>query len=215
MVYIIATLLGVGAWLIALIARALITWAVTARYQRKQGNPEQLAQVRAPIDAILSGVVDEPIRFAGIWWIIAVTASGVFTLTATSAPEGAAILAIYFGAGWAAAEIVHLLAVVTAASRSADEQMRVNFKASGLTDPKTVVLRISAAILRNIGLSLILVSLPILVLVTLTIRAAAALLAVRHLVNTVTDEPQNTLLTSGFLAGLLFAVAGGVLALVS
>lgn len=215
MVYVIAALLGVGGWLIALLTRALFTWAVTARSQRKYGTPERLAQVRAPIDAILGGVVDEPIRFATLWWVIAVTASGAFGLTSTSADAGPVKLGVVLALGWAAAEIVHLLAVVGAAARTKDEAMRDHFKASGLTDVKSISLRIAAALLRNIGLTLILVALPILVLVTLTARAAAALLAVRKLVNTVSEKPQNTLLTSGLLAAIVFAVVGVVLAIVA
>lgn len=215
MVFVIATLLGIGAWLIALLLRAVFTWAVTARYQRKYGTPERLAQVRAPLDAILSGVVDEPVRFAALWWVIAVSASGVFTLTATTAPDGAVLVGLLFATGWAGAEIVHLAVVVATAARSSDEHMRQQFKASGLTDPKTVALRVGAALLRNFGLTLILVVMPILVLVTLTARAAVALLAVRRMVNAVEEQPQDTLLTSGFLAGAIFAVAGGVLVLVS
>lgn len=215
MVYVIAALLGVGGWLLALLTRALFTWAVTARYQRKYGTPERLAQVRAPIDAILGGVVDEPIRFVGLWWLIAITAAGSFTLTETAAGDNPVILGVSFALGWALAEIVHLGTVVAAASRTSDEAMRKHFKASGLTDVRTIILRVLAIILRNIGLTLILIALPILVLVTLTGRAAAALIAVRKLVNTVSEKPQNTLLTSGLLAAIIFAAIGGLLAIVS
>src|SRR5690625_1175305 len=215
MVYVIAALLGVSGWLIALVTRALFTWAVTARYTRKYGTPERLAQVRAPVDAILGGVVDEPIRFGALWWMIAVTASGAFTLTQTSAPDNPIVLGLFFALGWALAEIVHLLAVVTAAARTNDETMRQHFKASGLTDAKSDALRILAALLRNAGVTLILIELPILVIVSPGARAAATLLAVRKLVNTVTEKPQNTLLTSGLLAAIVFAVAGGVLAAIS
>jgi len=215
MVYVIAALLGVGGWLLALLTRALFTWAVTARYQRKYGTPERLAQVRAPIDAILGGVVDEPIRFVGLWWLIAVTAAGTFSLTETAANDSPVILGVAFALGWALAEIVHLISVVAAASRASDEAMRANFKASGLTDARTIALRICAILLRNIGLTLILVALPILILITLTGRAAAALIAVRKLVNTISEKPQNTLLTSGLLAALVFAAIGAALTIIS
>lgn len=215
MVYAIAALLGVSGWLVALLTRAAFTWAVTARYQRKYGTPERLAQVRAPIDAILSGVVDEPIRFGALWWLVAVSASGTFALTSTSAPDNVVTLGVLFALGWALAEIAHLFAVVAAAGRSSDEHLRRHFKQSGLTDPQSVALRIGAVLLRNIGLTLILVALPILVLVTLTTRAAAALLAVRRLVNTVEGRPQNTLLTSGLWAAVIFAAVGAVLTIVS
>src|SRR5690625_1937638 len=138
MVYAIAALLGGSGWLVALLTRAASTWAVTARYQRKSGTPERLAQVRAPMDPILSGVVDEPIRFGALWWLVADSASGTFALTSTSAPDNVVTLGVLFALGWALAEIVHLLAVVAAASRSSDEQMRQHFKESGLTDPQSV-----------------------------------------------------------------------------
>lgn len=215
MVYVVSALLGVSGWLLALLLRATFTWGVTARYRRKYGTPERLAQVRAPLDAILSGAIDEPVRFFVFWWLVAVSAAGSFTLLTTSADISTAILALLFGSGWALAEIAHLVVVVTTAARTTDEQMRQQFRAAGLTDPKSVTLRIGAALLRNIGLTLILAALPILVLVTLTLRAALSLLAVRRLVNTLEEYAQNTLLTSGFLAAVIFAAAGGVLTFLS
>lgn len=215
MVYVIAALLGVSGWLVALITRAFFTWAVTIRHQKQNATPQRLAQVRAPLDAVLGGVVDEPIRFGALWWLITVTATGTFTLTATSAPDGVLVLAVVFALGWALAEVVHLVAVVTAASRTTDEKMRQQFKASGLTDSKTISLRVGAALLRNIGLTLTLVALPALVLVTLVARAAAGLLAVRSHVSSTSHKAQNTLLTSGFLAAVIFAAVGGILAAIS
>src|SRR5690625_1983996 len=137
MVYVIAALLGVSGWLVALLTRAAFTWAVTARYQRKYGTPHRLAQVRASIDAMLGGFVDEPIRFGALWWLFAVSASGTFALTSTSAPDNVVTLGVLFALGWALAEIVHLLAVVAAAARSSDEQMRQHFKESGLDRKST------------------------------------------------------------------------------
>src|SRR5690625_7303624 len=159
MVYVIAALLGVSGWLVALLTRAAFTWAVTARYQRKYGTPQRVAQIRLTIGAILSGVVDEPIRFGALWWLVAVSASGTFALTSTFAPDNVVTLGVLFALGWALAEIVHLLAVVAAAARSSDKQMRQHFRESGLTDPQSVALRLAAVLLRNLGLTLILVAL--------------------------------------------------------
>lgn len=215
MVYLIAALLGVSGWLIALIIRAFFSWAVTARYQKQNASVQRLAQVRAPLDALLGGLVDEPVRFGALWWVISITAAGSFTLTATTTPDGVVPIGIAFALGWAAAEVVHLIAIVTAATRSTDERMREQFKAAGLTEPRTITLRISAALLRNIGLTLVVLALPLLVLVTLAARAAASLLAVRSHARSTSQKPQNTLLTSGFLAAAVFAVAGVVLAVIN
>lgn len=211
MTYLFAAGLGIGGWLISLVIQAAIATTITSQYRRKVGTPERVAQLQAPVDALLSGIIHEPVRVAMIWWLISTGTVGTFSWFGPEIPESPFLLALAFAAGWALAELIHLIVIVRVTMKRASAEEQQDFRETGLVNPRIMTMRVLEIILRNIGLTLLLITLPILVVVTLTARAASSLLATRTMIfNTQDPETKraNSLISTELLAAIIFAILG-------
>src|SRR5699024_6383895 len=146
---------------------AAIATTITSQYRRKVGTPERVAQLQAPVDALLSGIIHEPVRVAMIWWLISTGTVGTISWFGPEIPESPFLLALAFASGWSLAELIHLIVIVRVTMKRTSAEVQQDLRESGLVNPRLITMQVLEIILRNIGLTLLLITLPCLVVVTL------------------------------------------------